>query len=247
MKDKLRVAMVDDEPLAIETNHIIIKEHCPGVEVIWWAAGIDSALEQIKANPPEVLLLDVELSNGTGFDLLNRLDRIDFQVVFITAYDKYAIRAFEFSAIDYILKPYPIESLQAAFDKAISQREVKWHRQQLEAMLENLEEPKKLVIATQSGMEIVPLDELIYLEADSNYTNLICKNDRTILSSKTLKHYDEQLEGPMFGRIHQSFLVNKKFIKELRPKEHSVLLINGKSLPVSTRKLKGVMEWLNQS
>ena len=81
----------------------------------------------------------------------------------------------------------------------------------------------------------------------SNYTNLICKNDRTILSSKTLKYYDEQLDGPQFGRIHQSFLVNKKFIKELRPKDHSVLLTNGKSLPVSTRKLKGVMEWLNQS
>ncbi len=244
MNNKLRVILVDDEPLSIDTTLLLINEHCPDIEIVGVADGVEKGKQLIEAKKPDLVFLDIEMGDGTGFDLLASLSQISFQVVFITAYNQYAIRAFEFSALDYLLKPYPVDQLVAAVEKAKQTVDVKSYLQQLEVLVENMKEIKKLSIPTQSGIEVLDIGEILYMKADSNYTIFVTEGNKEILASKTLKHYQEQMDSEDFFRIHHSYLVHKKYVNEIFQKSHKVSLTNGLVLPVSFRKMKHFTSWM---
>lgn len=246
---KIRTLIIDDEAPIRELISGILENYSEHTEVCGTADGVKTGLEAIRQHNPDLVLLDVNLTDGTGFDLLRQLDDIRFSVIFITAYEKYAVKAFRFSAVDYIMKPVNIDELLAAIDKAIDLMERKTLNQQLKNFFDNLNskpEDKKIVLKDSKSIYIVKVADIIRCEADHNYTTFYLTNGKQMIVSKTLKEYEELLSDFMFLRTHQSHLININHIISFEKNEGGYLkMADGSPVPVSKRKRDELMDFFD--
>lgn len=208
----IRAVIIDDEKLARDVIFNYLNEYCPDVEVVAQASSVKTALTAIQKTTPDLVFLDIEMPDGTGFDLLNNLDKIDFKIIFITAYSEYAIKAFRFSAIDYLLKPVKIDELIDAVARVRSAGTTGINTEIINSLLNNIRSssPKQstLIIPNIRGFEVLRISDIIMCQADGYCTNFHLSGNRRVVSSKNLKHFDGLLEDQNFLRVHHSYLVN---------------------------------------
>lgn len=241
----IRSIIVDDELKSRESLKILVEDFCTGVTVDAVCQNITEAINAIRELKPDLVFLDIQLQRETGFDLLTKFHDFDFEVIFTTAHAEYAIKAFKFSAIDYLLKPIDIEELKRAIDKVEKSRS-KTISERLDQLLQNLRvgstENYKLALPTSDGLVFVKVNEILYCEASSNYTEIIMADNRKYIVSRTLKEYDDMLGEQNFFRIHHSYLINLNGIKKyVRGDGGYVVMSNDKSLQVSKRKKEGFL------
>ncbi len=239
----LKTVVIDDEPKARETIINILGLGPSNVSVVGEAGDIKSGYEVINRLNPDVVLLDINLPDGTGFDLLKKFDKIPFKIIFITAHEEYAVRAFKFSALDYILKPVTAGDLFLAIEKANEAIQKEDTELKLSAFLSNLNKIKKIVLKTAESIHIINIREIIRCEADINYTTFHLLNGEKLLVSRPLKEYSEMLEPLGFYRTHQSHLVNLDHILRYDKMDGGhLVLIDESIVPVSIRKKDELFE-----
>jgi len=247
----LKTVIIDDEPHAREKMLLLLQKYCPDVTVVGTAKDATEGLSLITSQQPDLVFLDIEMPVLSGFDLLRQLDTINFEIVFATAHDQYAIKAIKFSALDYLVKPIDFEQLQQSVQKAMKRISEKTSAVQYQVLKENLQQKnpvmEQLAIPAQTGMLFIKVADILYCEADSNYTHIFMANGQKIVSSRTLKEYEELLKDNGFIRIHHSYLVNREYVKEYDRREGGQLVLKGGvSLTVSRRKKEEVMERLKK-
>ncbi|MEP1781461.1 LytTR family DNA-binding domain-containing protein [Reichenbachiella sp.] len=245
--DKLKAILVDDEQDSRQILSNYLAKYCPDVELMAACKNIQEGLEAIKKISPDLLFLDIEMPFGTGFDLLEQVEDISFETVFVTAYDNYAIQALNMSAAYYLLKPIDIDELVNAVDKIKSEKEQNVDSFHVQVLLDNIkqenERPKKIMLPTFEGFEIVPIDQIIYCEADDNFTKFHLKEAKPLLISKTLKHFEEMLPKTKFVRIHRSSLINTDYVvRYTKGKGGYVTMENDIELEVSPKKKSQFLE-----
>lgn len=242
----LRTLIIDDEPHMRQTLEKLLKLHCPSVKVVDQADCVASGFVAIHKHRPDLVLLDIKMDDGTGFDLLKLAEPIDFKVIFITAYEQYAVEAFRYSALDYLLKPIIPANLTEAVKKAEEMR-----IKDLEIQLGNLRynmaaedtHKRKLVLKTLESIHVVTPDEVLFCESDGNYTLFCLSDGRKILVSKTLREFEEFLKHAGFFRVHKSYLVNLSRIIRLDKSEGGFLIMsNGDKIPVGASRKEELME-----
>jgi two-component system, LytTR family, response regulator len=238
MSRKLRTVIVDDEQDAVDFINSIIVEFCTSLEVVGKANNVVQGVAVINDKKPDLVFLDVEMPNGTGFDLLAQFPEKDFDVVFITAFNHYAIKAIRFSAVDYILKPINIHEFIDAVERVIKKRSEKSSHgnENIKILMENLRSspPSRLAIPTADGMEYLNTKDIIRIEADRSYSWFFLNGSRKILVSKHLKEFQELLSDRHFFRPHNSHLINLKYVKKyIRKEGGSIEMIDGSLIPVS--------------
>lgn len=246
----IKTIIIDDEAHVRDTLRKMIKIFCPQIQIVGEAESVASGYLAIKDKSPDIVLLDIKMEDGTGFDLLNRLKNIDFRIIFITAYEEYALEAFNFSAVDYILKPVNPEKLADAVKRA-EQMVLHTVNTQLEALRENLDpvnkKNRKLVLRTHDSIHLIKISDIIHCESDGCYTifNIVSKDK--IMVSRLLKEYDEMLSGHGFFRAHRSHLINLQHLKKFDKQEGGyVILTNDIRVPVSGRSKERLMQLFGQ-
>ncbi|NVK51521.1 MAG: response regulator transcription factor [Flavobacteriaceae bacterium] len=241
--------LVDDIPQALEMlQNDIINKH-PNIQIIGTAHGVVDAAKLLQKQQPDILFLDIMLGDGTGFDILEIIPNLQSKIIFITASDEYAIKAFKFAAIDYVLKPYSDEDLSLAINKAI--KSIRPHQAQLDVLQQAVNNPtqkaQKISLHTLDKIIVVELDEIVRCKSDNNYTTFYFDNGSKIMVTKTLKYFADLLKGSHFIRVHQSHLINTKFIKEYIKSDGGYLVLKDKStVPVSVRKKTEVLQFLEK-
>lgn len=240
----LKGIIVDDEFKSRESLRILLEEFCEGVEVCALCQNVDEGLEAIKKYKPEIVFLDIQMQRESGFDLLTRIKNIGFEVIFTTAHSEYAIKAFKFSAIDYLLKPIDIAELKRAIGKVDKKMngDISTRLQHLIQNLQPAQGNHKLALPTLDGLVFVKVSDIIYCEASSNYTEIIVQDGKKYVVSRTLKEYEDLLTGHNFYRIHNSYLINLNAIKKYIRGGGYVVMNNDQSLTVSKRKKDGFLE-----
>ncbi len=238
MTKKIKAVIIDDETDAVDFINTIIGEFCTSLEVVGKACNVSQGMEIIDSSQPDLVFLDVEMPNGSGFDLLAHYPEKDFDVIFITAFNHYAIRAIKFSAVDYILKPININEFIEAVDRVIKKRAEKPHQanEGFRILMENLRSPmpSRLAIPASDGMEYLNPKDIIRIEADRSYSWFFLAGERKILVSKHLKEFQELLGDRYFFRPHNSHLINMKFVKKFIRREGGYIeMTDGSSVPVS--------------
>jgi two-component system LytT family response regulator len=241
--------VVDDIPEALQMLSNDIEKHHPEITLIGKANSVISAAKLLQKNHPDILFLDIMLGDGTGFDILEIVPKLKSKIIFVTASDEYAIKAFKFAAIDYILKPYSNEDLANAIKKAKEQ--IQPNKEQLSVLQDSIKNPRstsqKISLHTSEKIIVVQISEILRCKSDNNYTTFYLENGQRILVSKTLKYYADMLKEHQFIRVHQSHLINIKYIKEFIKSDGGYLILKDKTnIPVSVRKRNEVMEILNE-
>lgn len=237
----LKAIIIDDEQHCIDRLDMLLKEHSEIVKVIKSCSTIAEGKEEIENLKPDVVFLDIQLNNDTGFDLLSQLNQIDFEVIFTTAYDNYAIKAFKFSALDYLLKPIDEDDLKRAIKKLLEKEGLKNTSQKIETLFYNFKsetgQSKRLAIPTLNGLVMVDTDKILRLQSDINYTHIFISPSKKITATKTLKYFEELLDTAGFYRLHKSHLVNLSFIESYHKGNGGyVVLLDGSKLEVAVRR-----------
>ncbi|MES2799784.1 MAG: LytTR family DNA-binding domain-containing protein [Bacteroidota bacterium] len=242
----LTALIIDDEERARNSLAAAIQSFCPEVKILAQASNVPEGVELIKQHQPQLVFLDIEMPEYNGFELLNFIEDINFDIIFVTAYSQYAIRAFEVSAMDYLLKPVEVSALQNAVKKAIDKQSITTITKRLEILKDSFinEEIKKISLPMADGLHFVEVNEIVCLEADGAYTTVCLHNGARILVSKKLKFFEDVLSNrPNFFRPHRSFLINLNFIKKYTRAESTILMDNQSQVSLS-RDLKGQFEAL---
>jgi two-component system, LytTR family, response regulator len=244
----LKVIIIDDEPDCVRLLELQLNRHCPNVTVIGSTSNSEDGLIMLLKTPPDLLYLDIEMPHLNGFDLLEKVGDLTFQVVFTTAYDRYAVRAFKFSALDYLLKPIDPIELKATVEKAAQKMQVV--QQQLDLLKQQLlstRRSSKIALPQLNGFIIADIEQIIYCESDSNYTRFHMKNNEQYLICRSLGEVENLLEGYTFFRPHKQFLVNTEEIKKVIRVDGTILeLSNGIQVPVSRQKIESVKQIFNR-
>lgn len=245
----MNAIIIDDETIARNTLKSDIKIYCPDINVIAEADGVKTGIAAIKKFNPDIVFLDVEMQDGTGFDILEQLNPSALKVIFTTAYDTYAVKAFKFSAIDYLLKPIDADDLSTAVKKLTTIIDTKSLQSSIKTLIENTrnvnKEPHRIVIASSDGHSIFSVNEIIRFEAERNYTKVIIQNEKPLLVAKTLKHFEDLLKDHRFERIHQSHIVNVSHIKKYISRDGGYLILSdGSNIPVAQRKKTEILALL---
>jgi two-component system LytT family response regulator len=242
----MRAIIVDDEMLSGQTLVKMLERYCHDVSIMGTYTKPAEALEAIRYERPEVVFLDIEMPGMNGFDLLEAIGEINFDVVFTTAYDEYALRAFKVSAMDYLLKPIDEEDLVTAVDKLRQRREHRISQQHMELLLTNLNSENnfpKLAIPSLEGLEFVNVEDILHCDADRNYTTIHTVHGEQFVFSKTLKEIEKLLPPQHFFRTHQSHLVNLRHVKKyLRGSGGEIVMDNGTHIRVAKAKKEALME-----
>lgn len=239
---KLTAILVDDERRGLTSLEKLLEINCPEVEVIGTADSVRATQKQLKQQVPDLLFLDISMPGQNGFELLREMPSIPFEIIFVTAYDKYMLQAFQYSAVDYLLKPVEEEVLIDAVKRAALRIEQKAGPQPVETFLHNVQQHQsplkmKLCISTVKGFHVVEIRDIVYCEANSNYTNIHFQSRSMICASRPIHEYETLLGDHHFLRIHKSYLVNLEYIREyVRGEGGSVILQDGREIEVSRRK-----------
>ncbi len=237
----LKLLIVDDEKETRDLLKNMISQSFTDIEIVGEVESVAGGIKAITEANPDVVLLDIDLTDGSGFEILEKTKHENFMVVFITAHNKYAIKAFRISAIDYLLKPVDINDLIEAIEKCKKQKEVRELNYKLDALFSNLKtevnQDKKIVLKSSESIHVVPIHEIIRCESDSSYTTFYLKNNKNLIISKTLKEFDNMLTEFGFFRPHQSHLININYIDSYEKPQGGMLVMSDKShVPVATRK-----------
>jgi two-component system, LytTR family, response regulator len=244
---KLNTIIVDDEPAARSMLRQILTEHCPMVNLIDEAADVKSAVKLINKHAIDLVFLDIEMPEENGFALFDYFNQPSFETIFCTAYSEYALRAFEVSAVDYILKPIGISKVILAIEKAIKLVGQNQIIQRVNTLKENLSVNKlqKIALPMADSLVFVQLEDIYFFEADGSYTNVITKTGKTLVSKK-IKEFDELLANDTrFYRIHRSYLINTHQIQKYNKKDGATIEFeNGFSVPIAREKVKEFDEFI---
>jgi two-component system LytT family response regulator len=238
----INTVIVDDEPLGREMLAGLLKNYCPGINVVAECGTISTAKEAIGEYKPHLVFMDIALPGGNGFDLLKSLGGVDFDVVFVTAHDEYVLKALRFNAVDYLLKPIDETELVQAVSRVQMRQALATEKLNIRHLLEQhmvsgFKKSESLCIPDSKGFQVVKLDEIICCEASNTYTIFHLPGGRQMVSTKPLTDYEELLSDSGFTRIHKSWLINMKHVKEyVRGEGGVVLLTDGHSVDVSRRK-----------
>ncbi len=246
----LTAIIVEDMPQAIKLLRADLAEHCPDVKIIGIAESIVQGAKLLNQKQPDILFLDILLGDGTGFDLLEIFPDIAAQVIFVTASDEFAVRAFRFAAVDYLLKPVEPELLKTAVQRAKEQLSL-INKESLDVLKETIRHPnslpKRLSLHTQDKIIVVEIEQIIRCESEDNNTWFFLESGQKIFVTRTLKQFDKLLEKHLFMRTHQSHLVNLKHIQEFVKREGGYLRMkNGDHVSVSVRKRQDLMRWFEE-
>jgi two-component system LytT family response regulator len=248
----MKAIIVDDEHPNIENLTGLLQKYCPRVNVLGSATEVDTAVALINQHQPDILFLDIQMGERSGFDLLRLLPNKSFEVIFITAYDKYGIEAIKFAALDYLLKPVAIPELVLAVNKAKEKLMDREKNQQLNFLLQHIKNnevsPAKIALPQLHEIRYVLVNDIVRCEADNSYTFFYLLNSERILVSRSIKEYTELLRPLGFLRTHQSHLVNAAFVKSWIKEDGGALLLNtGEKIPVSRPNKTVIQQSLNQS
>jgi len=247
----MRSVLIDDEISNLENLRTLLEKHCPQVTIVATAQRVNEAVNMIEKYSPDLVFLDIQMGDQTGFDVLTRLPTRNFEVIFVTAYDQYGIQAVKFAALDYLLKPIDIEELIHAVNKAEHKLATQAQTSQLDFLLQQLKIPAaglgKIALQMQSEIRYVELSDIIRCEADNTYTHFFLSSGEKILVSKSLKEYADLLRPGGFLRTHQSHLVNPKYVKSWLKEDGGILLlISGEKIPISKPNKDMVKQALQQ-
>jgi two-component system LytT family response regulator len=231
----LKAILIDDEINGVEVLKHLINDNCPGLEILASETSAQKGIELIKKHKPDVVFLDIEMPEMSGFELLEKVQHLAFHVIFTTAYDAYALRAFKYNTVDYLLKPIIVGELVAAVNKMASRTSSQnAHISDLLKTLQHTTTKEKLAINSQNEIVYVDIADILRLESDSNYTHFILKNHKKITSSKTMKEYESILDGGTFFRAHKTFIVNLNYIEKFVKSEGGYIVMKDEvQIPVS--------------
>lgn len=251
----LKALLVDDELKNLEGLAFLLQQDCDGVQVVGKAQSAAETREWLESNQVDVIFLDISMPGEDGFELLNSLNRKDFKVVFVTAHHEYTLQAIKASAVDYLLKPVRIEDLQQAVEKVKLTLSSPLAMEQHHALLRHFKEMmaaqmpiQKIAVPQLGSIRYVALDEIISLQADSNYTIIHLKDMQKLVISKTLKDFEELLDKNLFVRIHKSYIVHLNYIKEYSTMDGGMVkMVDGNQWSISRRQLGVFLEKMKQA
>ena len=243
----LKILIVDDEASAGNILEVLIKKYIAAETEIVYCDNVTAGLQLIKAFKPSLIMLDIDMPVMNGFDLLSMTPENNFDVIFTTAHDHYAIKAIRFSALDYLLKPIDIFELQTAINKHIERQKNGNRPLLIDNLIHNLHQSNsaefKLALSTTKGVFFYAPSEILYCEGENNYTQFVFSTHKPVMISKTLGDFEDLLEEYGFLRIHKSYLVNKNFVSSVN-RDGDIIMVNGKSFPISRRRKDGIMNRL---
>ncbi len=243
----LTAVLIDDESSSRNSLHQKLVTHCPNITILAECDSGEEGIKAIQTHDPDIVFLDVEMPRMNGFVMLQQLEQRSFELIFTTAYDHYAISAIRFSALDYLVKPIEIKTLKEAVERAREKIQTDLPNQRIETLLHNLIDEKNLhnriAIPSLEGLQFIDITDIIYLEAESNYSFIYLQTATRITVSKTLKDFEELLPSHTFIRIHHSYIINKNHVRKyLKGEGGQVLMSNGKLLDVARRKKEDFMK-----
>lgn len=246
----ITAVVIDDEKNALDVLAMQIKNYCPDVTILQLCFGGDEGVQAIRKFNPELVFLDIEMPRINGFDVLDMTKDQNYQVIFTTAYDQFAIKAFKYSAVDYLLKPIDIEELRSAVAK-IQKTPVDNFKSKIDILLSQLENTqihhKKIALPIGDGYEMIAFNNIIRCESDSNYTTIFLRDKRKITLSKTLKEVEASLNSKVFFRVHHSHLINIDHISKLYKADGgTVLMADGAHINISRNKKDAFFELISQ-
>lgn len=229
----IKALVVDDEAPSREVMTNYLRDYCKDVEVIATASSVKTAYRAIRRHNPDVVFLDIEMPDGKGFDLLKMFSKINFRVIFVTAYAEYAIRAFRVNAADYLLKPVKIDELEAAVEKIRNENRWTFEGEKFNELLRSLSENNSfqptIVVSSIKGFEVLKIKEIIMCKADSYCTNFYMEGKKKVISSKNLKQYEDLLAEHNIIRVHHSYLVNLGHVQSFTRQGEIILSENNKA------------------
>ncbi|RZL27874.1 MAG: response regulator transcription factor [Pedobacter sp.] len=240
----LNVIIVDDEEFARSSLYFLLQQNCVEIQVVGIAKSVNEARNLLTQHPVDLIFLDIAMPGENGFELIPQVQQTNANVIFTTAYDQYALKAIKANALDYLLKPIDIDELKEAVNKAIKYNNLNKAENNRNESLKNLADDlsekqavKKITLPSSQGYRVIDIDEIVHIEADSNYSVFNLVNLEKIVVAKVLKDYEEILPEDRFVRVHKSSIVNLKFVKEYNSKNGlQVLLNNGEIIIVSRRR-----------
>ena len=245
----IKAVIIEDEPVYAEMVQSLSGEFYPGIEIRGYAQTVETAALLLASAQPDIAFCDIELKDGTMFDVLKKMNSISFQIIFITAHNKFAIQAFKFSAIDYLLKPVEETEFRNAVDRAIERVNQK-QLQHIRLMLENMDrsnENRRIVLRTMDQIHIVNVKDIVRCRADNTYTSFYLVSGENILVSKGMKEYEDILCENGFFKIHQSHIINLQFLRKIDKSSEEVILSDKTRLPLSQRRKQDLLQILNES
>ena len=248
----IRCILIDDEPRGISTLHKMLELLCPDVEVLATCLDPNEAIEQIHLHKPDLIFLDIAMPGKNAFEMLEEIGDLFFEIIFVTAYNEFTEQALHLSAVDYLLKPVREDLLVEAVKRAGQKIQFKTGSKPVNTLMHNIQLPAtsqkmKLCIPSTKGFEVIEIQQIIYIEADSNYSNFYLTNKHMICASKPVHEYATLLEDCNFIRIHKSFVINLDHVTNyLRGEGGSVILTGGKEVEVSRRKKDVLMQRMRE-
>ncbi len=243
----MRVVIIDDEKRARNYLRGILEDQFKAIDIVGEADGVNAGVELIERVVPELIFLDVQMQDGTGFDLLAKIDRSKFHIIFISAYDRFAITAIKFSAVDYLLKPVEAIDLGLALDKVEKTKLTDEVQDKLDLLLNNVNKIEKIALPSLNGIEFVRIENIVRCESDNNYTNFYLTSGEQIIVSKTLKEFEEMLDNKGFFRTHKSHIINLAFLKKYIKGEGGIAVMeDGSEITVSRRRKEEFLVVLNK-
>ena len=247
--------LIDDDGNLREGMKAMLQIYAPEIEITGEADSVKTGIELIETAKPDIVFLDILMNDGSGFDILERLNhkfgKITSHIIFITAHEKFAIKAFRFSALDFLLKPVDPDDLQSVLKKIKAVIHQDHDNKNIGLLLENIQKKpggfKKIALSTSDGIHLFEIKDIIRCESEDNYTKFYIKNHKPVLISKTLKEYEELLKDQDFERIHQSHLINLNELRSYIKKDGGFVVMSDESqLPVSQRKKERLQEMISR-
>jgi two-component system LytT family response regulator len=247
----IRAIIIDDEQNSLKLLSNLLREFCPEVEIIGKAATVDDAYKLIQKNTPDVIFLDIEMQRESGFNLLTKLKEIPFEIIFTTAFEHYALKAIKFSALDYLLKPIDIEELKQAVAKVETHERQEKLNRRFESFIHNMNNSKpeyfQIALPSSDGLNIIQIQDIIYLKSDRQYTIFQSKSGEKFVTSKNLGEYEDLLLEHNFFRVHNSAIINLNEVKKyIRGDGGAVLMSNGAQIDVAKRKKEQFLKQFNK-
>jgi two-component system, LytTR family, response regulator len=235
----IRTIIIDDEKHVVDSIELLLNDYCKDVCIIGKCTSYEEGIRLLSTEKPDLLLLDIEMPFGTGFDLLEKFTDISFEVIFITAFSQYALKAIKYSALDYILKPVDIKELKAAIKKVMERKNRFQTKRNYETLFENLKSqvPTKLAIPISDGMEYLNINDIIRLEADGRYSTIYTKDKTSFFVTRNLGEFEELLSNHQFFRVHNSFLININYVKKISRIDGGIVeMTDASHIPISRSK-----------
>ena len=244
----IKAIIIDDDPLVSKLINKTIESYCPNVSIIAIAENVKSGVAAINEHEPDLVLLDIKMPDGSGFDLIKHFDKPDFKVIFISGYMEYAIKGYKFGAIDYILKPIDEEELSLAINRAddVIRFEEKLNFKAMEENIKSLNKSDKIILKTNEHIHLINTIDIIRIEADGNYSTFFIEDGRKVIVSRAIKEWEESLIDRGFFRVHKSHIINVQKLNYFdKTDSGDVILSDGSVVPVASRKREMLMNLFN--